>query len=224
MNKKGYITVSLVVVTILTTTLLFGLIAMLVNDTTQNTVVIDETTKDYISQRNAYERLYSELKINPSLDGLVEYKDIDKIFNINELSIEYRNVELTGNNLEFVIRNKTDLNIDINLTGSIENPTSVSVVGGGTLENLVNLSFTDIDGNRTFNKKVTSNQFYSNNRDNLNYGLSKIYTTNNNASLVVNRNIIEKRVVEVKTQDDVVRSFEIKVNTNGKVNINAIDR
>lgn len=222
LNNKGFYTSTVILLTLLVSVALMSLFTSPVLNSLTDVVKIDTFEMETINRRNAYERLYSNLIENPSLDGNVLYEDIGESFVIKELDTKYKKIVKTGKNINLDIKNKTDISLIIDMN-SYDNltPASFELITTGVFESKLNNSYNNITSNSYDEIIISPEEVYDKATNKTMYGMSniKLLSTNGDGNLTLTYNELEMRTIEIISNDGVIRTIQIVIDANGvKVN------
>lgn len=118
MNKKGAVTISIIVGVLILTLIVITTFLNPILNTSLNLKQSKEIIPDYIDNITGLERVYSILNENVSYKGSVEFPDIQKKYEVSDIDSVYeeRVLDFSSNLNTFFINNETDIEIQLKFT------------------------------------------------------------------------------------------------------------
>ena len=114
MDKKGFATLSILIVILIVTSMLLLLFYKPILETNRNIIKSSLISDKLVKDMNGKERIYSVLNKNMSFEGQVSYEDLDKKYIIETIDEDYEAIELHFSSHQFngfSIYNKTPIEI-----------------------------------------------------------------------------------------------------------------
>jgi len=117
-NKKGAVTISIIVGVLILTLIVITTFMNPILNTSLNLKQSKEIIPDYIDNITGLERVYSILNENVSYKGSVEFPDIQKEYEVSDIDSVYeeRVLDFSSNLNTFFINNETDIEIQLKFT------------------------------------------------------------------------------------------------------------
>lgn len=210
MNNKGSTSVGILVAVLLVIGIIMGVFFNPMLNLTLNVENSKDIIPNYINNINGMERLYSVLQNNISHNSDVIFEDIDKEYNIEELTAEYENITVGK---KFTIENKTDITVNMEIQPISQDEPYYYDIKLILNEDKVVFNKTNLTNNSTMT--VNSDFLYNQETGEINYGDFEIIVDSNNCN------------VSVKTEYDLLVYREINVsnkNINQNIGINNTTR
>lgn len=223
MNNKGYIAPATLLVILIISLMMFGIFytrtVSVTGDMVQSSKLSDEMNDNNIG----YERAHALLYENVSFEGLVNYNDISKKYNISTVNEQYETILLNSENgspINFEIKNRTPIEVKLTvfpLNPEINHSYSAELITNGKnlLENAEDLhyDFNEIvDADKTYNKQTQENNYgdYSLNITKMKNCIIKVsvnYDILRERELILKNDLIEKEIV-IKNNEKLTIEFK----------------
>lgn len=204
LNKKGYATIGIILSVLLVVLLISPLFFQQIMNTSVKMKEDTQVLPAYLKKRNAFERLHGMLSENNSLEGTVNFEDLEETYELETVAVELED-EVLNNELSFTINNATDIAIEFKTTTLGENPSyDVYLMLNGKIIQQVD----DLTEDASIN---ISNEFVYNKETGIsNFGDYELVITNSNIN------------VDTKISYSKLKFREVRVN-NGEFNITIKD-
>ena len=204
LNKKGYATIGIILSVLLVVLLISPLFFRQIMNTSVKMKEDTQILPAYLKKRNAFERLHGMLSENNSLEGTVNFEDLEETYELETVAIELED-EVLNNELSFTINNATDIAIEFKTTTLGENPSyDVYLMLNGKIIQQVD----DLTEDASIN---ISNEFVYNKETGIsNFGDYELVISNSNIN------------VDTKISYSKLKFREVSVN-NGEFNITIKD-
>lgn len=204
LNKKGYATIGIIFSVLLVVMLISPLFFRSVMNTSVKMKEDSKVLPDYLKKRNGLERLHGMLSENNSLEGTVNFEDLEETYELETVDVELED-KVINNELSFTINNATDIAIEFKTTALGENPSyDVYLMLNGKIIQQVD----DLTEDASIN---ISNEFVYNKETGIsNFGDYKLVISNSNIN------------VDTKISYSKLKFREVRVN-NGEFNITIKD-
>lgn len=113
MNNKGYISPAIMLVILLVCLMMFGLFYSRSIVVTKDLNESGKIINDVVNSNTGLERMYSLLYNNISYEGLSNYSDLNKLYEVQTIEEKFEKIILNSNDkeIQFNIENKTPINI-----------------------------------------------------------------------------------------------------------------
>lgn len=197
LNKRGFVSSGVALVILLVSSAMLLYLYATTNITSKTVADAVSMTTKLTEESNAKERLYSNLKENNSLEGEIEYKDLNsklKLTTKTETNNLIKEVATQETPKTFNINNKTDLEIVLNNTTNCNYSARLMYKG----QDLLNGEGSNKTTGVTF--KVDSKQFYDPSTQVTNYGeYSLIIESQCPVTADISYKTIKERVVTVNS-------------------------
>ena len=200
LNKKGYATIGIILSVLLVVLLISPLFFRQIMNTSVKMKEDTQVLPAYLKKRNAFERLHGMLSENNSLEGTVNFEDLEETYELETVAVELED-EVLNNELSFTINNATDIAIEFKTTTLGENPSyDVYLMLNGKIIQQVD----DLTEDASIN---ISNEFVYNKETGIsNFGDYELVISNSNIN------------VDTKISYSKLKFREVSVN-NGEFNI-----
>lgn len=204
LNKKGYATIGIILSVLLVVLLISPLFFRQIMNTSVKMKEDTQVLPAYLKKRNAFERLHGMLSENNSLEGTVNFEDLEETYELETVAVELED-EVLNNELSFTINNATDIAIEFKTTTLGENPSyDVYLMLNGKIIQQVD----DLTEDASIN---ISNEFVYNKETGIsNFGDYELVISNSNIN------------VDTKISYSKLKFREVRVN-NGEFNITIKD-
>jgi hypothetical protein len=204
LNKKGYATIGIILSVLLVVLLISPLFFRQIMNTSVKMKEDTQVLPAYLKKRNAFERLHGMLSENNSLEGTVNFEDLEETYELETVAVELED-EVLNNELSFTINNATDIAIEFKTTTLGENPSyDVYLMLNGKIIQQVD----DLTEDASIN---ISNEFVYNKETGIsNFGDYELVISNSNIN------------VDTKISYSKLKFREVSVN-NGEFNITIKD-
>ena len=204
LNKKGYATIGIILSVLLVVLLISPLFFRQIMNTSVKMKEDTQVLPAYLKKRNAFERLHGMLSENNSLEGTVNFEDLEETYELETVGVELED-EVLNNELSFTINNATDIAIEFKTTTLGENPSyDVYLMLNGKIIQQVD----DLTEDASIN---ISNEFVYNKETGIsNFGDYELVISNSNIN------------VDTKISYSKLKFREVRVN-NGEFNITIKD-
>lgn len=200
LNKKGYATIGVIFAVLLVVMLISPLFFRPIMNTSVSVKEARQVLPEYLKKRNGLERLHGMLYENNSLEGTVDFEDLEATYELETVAVELED-EVVNNELSFAINHATDIAVEFKATVLGENPSyDVYLMLNGEIIQQVD----DLTEDASIN---ISNEFIYNKETGIsNFG---------NYELVISNSNID---VDTKISYSKLKFREVRVN-NGEFNI-----
>lgn len=209
LNKKGYATIGVIFAVLLVVMLISPLFFRPVMNTSVSVKEASQVLPAYLKKRNGLERLHGMLYENNSLEGTVDFEDLEATYELETVAVEFED-EIVNNELSFTINHATDIAIEFKTTVTGENPSyDVHLLLNGEIIQQVE----DLTENASIN---ISNEFiYNKETGASNFGDYELLISNSNINVDTKISYGKLKLREVRVNDGEF-SIVIKNGDNGK--------
>lgn len=200
LNKKGYATIGIIFAVLFVVMIISPLFFSPIMNTSVSVKEDSQVLPAYLKKRNGLERLHGILYENNSLEGAVNFEDLEATYELETVAMELED-EIINNELSFAINHATDIAIEFKTTVLGENPSyDVYLMLNGEIIQQVD----DLTEDASIN---ISNEFIYNKETGIsNFGDYELVISNSNID------------VDTKISYSKLKFREVRVN-NGEFNI-----
>lgn len=208
-NKKGYATIGVIFAVLLVVMIISPLFFRPIMNTSVSVKEARQVLPEYLKKRNGLERLHGMLYENNSLEGTVDFEDLEETYELETVAVELED-EVVNNELAFAINHATDIAIEFKTTVLGENPSyDVYLMLNGEIIQQVE----DLTEDASIN---ISNEFIYNKETGIsNFGDYELVISNSNINVDTKISYGKLKLREVRVNDGEF-NIVIKNGDNGK--------